>query len=265
MDGKSEAQKFFDSLPSGENEEKFNFFEEKQETPVKEEPVTPSTLPEKEETKEGKDFKMQPNRRERRSAQMRFYEEQLAAERAARERLETMILERQGETKSSSVDPRIQRLLFEVKTPEEGTRLFNEIINEIREEVAKPYREFEEARKAEQALESEFDQAIEHGLEDVEETFGVDLTSRSAQKLRSDFLDFVEELSPEDSFVNFEKAWQLFSQNNAAKPSQAEIDRKKQIASRSVQRSSPARPAPEKLQPMTFDKVDNIFSRWRSN
>lgn len=261
-EGKTEAQKFFDSLPEeNQQEEGFSFFEKKkeeQQQPEKvETPVEPT--PEKEEDEQYSEKR--PNRRERRSEQMRFYEQMIAEERAVRERLETMLLERTQEKSTQEEDARLTRLFGDTPQGKEASRIVQELLSETKEQAIAPYRELEQQRQAETELEARFDQEIEDGLANVEDEFGVDLTSRSARQLRSDFLDFVDELSPEDSFVNFEKAWQVFQANQSAKPSSEEIDRKKQIASRGVQRSSPARPDPSKAEPMSFDKWDSIKSK----
>jgi hypothetical protein len=261
---KSEAEKFFDSLPSEEgNNEEFSFFEKpsaEKPTPEKEEaPVV--TTPEKDKD-DDEQQQRRMNRRERRDQENNFWKQQLEAERQSRERLETELLrQRNSEKQTEEVDSRLTRLFGDTPQGKEASRIVQELLHETREQAQAPYADLEKQRQAETEAEARFTEEIEDGIATVEDEYGIDLTSRSARQMRSDFLDFVDELSPEDSFVNFEKAWPLFQASQKATASPEEIARKKQIAGRSSPRGSAQRPDTSKLQPVSFEQVDNIFSR----
>lgn len=249
----SEAQKFFDSLPSEKDEEKFDFFQKpegqevKEPEPKEEEPK--EVVPEKDEEEPRK------NRQERRREQNRFWEEQLARERERAERLETELLKRAAPTQEET-DARLTRLFGDTPQGKEASRIVSELLKETEERAVAPYRELSAERQAELEAESTFTEQIEDGIETIEDTYGIDLSSRSARQMRSDFLDFVDELSPEDSLVNFDKAWSLFQQTQKAPKDAETIQRKKEIASRSIQRSTTARPE-VKTMPVSFDTLEN--------
>lgn len=260
MKPQSEAEKFFASLPSEAEEKKdFQFFEPTKQEELKVEEPVEEPKPEKVEDSEEEQTR-RPNRQERRREQNKFWEEQLARERERAERLETELLKRTQPQTQEEVDSRLTRLFGDTPQGKEASRIVLELLKETEERATTPYRQLEQSREEEQQAEAHFDEVIADGLEAVEDTYGVDLSSRSAQKVRSDFLDFVEELSPEDSLVNFEKAWSLFQATQKAPRDAETIVQKKAIASRSIQRSSAARPD-VKTEPITFDKVNNIFDR----
>lgn len=94
-------------------------------------------------------------------------------------------------------------------------------------------------RQAEKEAEDELDNAFET----IEEQFDVDLTSPRSQKVRSDFLTFVERIAPKNrdgeiiDYPDMTSAWETFSeiQKSSAQPNKA-----KQYASRGIARSSEA-------------------------
>lgn len=92
----------------------------------------------------------------------------------------------------------------------------------------------DQSRQAELAAENELATA----LEDIEDTFNVDITTKSdtAVRNRKAFLGFVEEIAPKDSagnvvsYPDFRKAFEVFQRLN--KP--ASNDRAKELASKSM-------------------------------
>lgn len=254
----TEAEKFFDSLPKEADEPQFDIFKE---TPAKEEPKVEKE-PEKEAPKPEKEpEEPRQTRREKRQEQMRYYENMLASERAAREELSKRLdkFER-GEIKE--VDPNIRRLLYEVKDPEEGTKAFDSLLQKIRTEAAEDaYQRIRQEREEEDSEVNGLADQIADGLEAIEDRYGVDL--QKDPKTKDEFLDFVESISPRnsDDLADMETAWPLFQANRKAPQSPETVARQKQIASRSMQRSSTAKPTPENVRPLTFGSLDSVWER----
>lgn len=262
MKPESEADKFFNNLPSEKAEPDFQFFEpvKAKEPNEEKEEAQEETKPEKEEDSEEQPEK-RPNRQERRQERNKFFEEQLAKKDTMLEQLQTELLRRNQSDSKEEVDTRLTRLFGDTPEGKEASRIVSELLKETEERAVAPYRELTQSQREEAESEARFGEQISEGLATVEDTFGIDLTSRTSQKVRAEFLDFVDELSPEDSLVNFPKAWELFQSNQKAPRDMATIERKKEIASRSIQRSSPARPDVTKLEPMSFDKVETLWGK----
>ncbi len=92
---------------------------------------------------------------------------------------------------------------------------------------------------------TEFENIIESSLEDLEEEYGVDLTSNTpaAKKARSEYLDLVQRLSPKDaegnvtSYADFQATWDIYQSNRPVAPTDT---RKKDLASRSISQGGDA-------------------------
>ncbi len=97
--------------------------------------------------------------------------------------------------------------------------------------------EIQADRQAEEELESAF--------ENIEENYGVDISSNNslAKKTRQEFVSFIERIAPKDregnviDYPDMTSAWETFSELKKATPSRA-----KELASRSMARSSEASP-----------------------
>jgi hypothetical protein len=116
-------------------------------------------------------------------------------------------------------------------------------------------REVESDRKAEEEL--------DNSLEEIEETFNIDLTSNSpvARKTRVDFMKFVEKIAPKDrngeitEFPDMNAAFETFqSTRQVAQPSRA-----KDLAARGVARSGEVSSKPQER--VTFDNMDSFFDK----
>ncbi len=113
--------------------------------------------------------------------------------------------------------------------------------------------EAEEEKKAIEMLDS--------SLENIEQQYSVDITSNTpvSRKLRTDFLKFAEKLAPKDSegnivdYPDMSTAFEIFNEKNAKNQ-----DKAKDLASRSMSRSSEVKQPQEKI---TFDNMDNFFDR----
>lgn len=124
-----------------------------------------------------------------------------------------------------------------------------EHLREIRQQ------ELQDDRDAEEELENAFDE--------IEESYGVDLTSGTAisKKTRSEFVTYVERIAPKDRYGDIREypdmnaAWETFSElrKGTQTPSRA-----KELASRGMARSADAQvAAPQKR--VTFEDADNFI------
>jgi hypothetical protein len=263
----SEAQKFFDSLPSDKEKPDHQFFEkptaEKREAEVSSSKEEPAPEPEKDEDAEVKRM----NRQQRREASMRYYEQQLAEERAARERMEDQLKALSQKDKDDQ-DDRLKELFGDTPEGKKASKIIQELLSEKEQSAVEKAREYYQQSQDEVSKEEEAHLGeIYSSLEAIEDEHGVDLTSKEASGIRADFLDFVENLSPKDArgelmaYADFDNAWELFAQTRKATKSPETQARQKQLASRGVQRSATQRPDPTKLEPMTFEKAGNMFDK----
>lgn len=244
------AADFFNSLPSEkETEPVFNFMEEPEKQPVQKE-EEPAPIADEEEAERKK-----PLRAERRSEEQRkYYEEKLSEEREARIRLEEQVKAIASGNKREA-DPDIKRLLTEVKDPEEASQIFESLLSKVRQEAeTSAFEKYRAAQSEGEAEVSKLAATINEKLEAIEDRFGVDLTDDKAT--RTAFLDFVNSIAPEDSdeLPNMNAAWKLFQTSQKAPAGNTQ--RKSQISSRSMTRSSTTRPEGKDIKPMTFDALN---------
>lgn len=103
---------------------------------------------------------------------------------------------------------------------------------------------------------------IENGFELIEDTFGVDINSNSAnaRRMRSDFIDFVKKISPKDedgdimALPDFVETFEVYQSTR-----QRQNTRAKELASRSMGRSSDTAEAPANRD-VSWRAVDKWFS-----
>lgn len=260
MDLKQAANEFFNNLPTeSETEKDFKIFEEpKVETKQETAEPTPATQEASEETSEetsgiSERPQRKPTRAERRFEEHRQQmEEELAR---ARERIAVLEHDRTQSGKSEEVDPNIKRLLYEVKDPEEGTKVLNDILKNMSAKMREEFRaELETMRASEEGEVDQLYGEIERNIESIEDRYGVDLTDDV--DTRNAFLDFVESIAPanSDELPNMEAAWRYFQSTRKAGPSN--VARKQEIASRSMTRSVNSKPKPENVKPVSFDEIN---------
>jgi len=122
-------------------------------------------------------------------------------------------------------------------------RVRQEALNDIQSRV-------DSEKQAEvQALEE-----VSNALDDIEDTFNVDLTNNT--KLRNGFLDFMGKISPKDAngniiaYSDFNEAFKTFKEMNKA-PSN---DRAKDLASKSMSNQTTIKPAEQSVN--SFDDFD---------
>lgn len=112
-------------------------------------------------------------------------------------------------------------------------------------------REIAQDRAAEQELEDAFD--------DIEDSYGVDITSNNAiaRKTRQEFVTFVEKIAPKDrngeiiDYPDMNSAWETFSQ---IKKATTVPSRNKELANRGMARSTETPIGPQKR--VTFNDAD---------
>lgn len=112
--------------------------------------------------------------------------------------------------------------------------------------------------KEQEAIEAdkEAEEELENAFDNIEENFGVDITSNApiAKKTRQEFVSFVEKIAPKDhngdivDYPDMQSAWETFSEMKKATSTPS---RAKELASRSMQRSSEATVEPNERRSRT--------------
>lgn len=172
--------------------------------------------------------------------------------------------------KAQKSQPSVERQFIEdtKQDDDEGTAILERIIgNDTPEKVAaikdfKKYLSSLEEKGADRAMnqlqqreeearqeEAQASEEIEEGFENIEDTFGVDISSNTptARKTRNEFIDFIKRVAPKDSEGNvtalpdLTETFELY-QSTQTKPSNT---RAKELASRSMARSSSMSETPQ--------------------
>lgn len=120
-----------------------------------------------------------------------------------------------------------------------------------------------EAQQKEIEADAQAEEELDNSLDEIEETFGVDITSNSpvARKTRVDFLKFVEKIAPKDrdgnliGYPDMLSAFETFQERKTAPAS----TRAKDLASRSIGRSAEVSNKPQER--VTFDNMDSVLER----
>lgn len=196
----------------------------------------PAKVEGEEEGTEGEPHK---NRRHRR------WEDRLGQrerELIAREARLSAIEELGGAPSSTDVDPRLLRLYGDNEQGRLAAALTAEVLSDAtRQAEDRAYARFEREQEAAVAEERDSEAFIDDQLEALEDDNNIDLTSNApaARKVRRDFLELVEKLSPKDDegniteYADFGSTFDLYRQQSAAAPSAA---RNKELAGRGMQK-----------------------------
>ncbi len=146
------------------------------------------------------------------------------------------------ETRGMTVDQRLIQLYGDDENGRKAAQITQSLLadtaKQAREEALK---ELQTARQAEAREVKENEDLLDEKFEDIEDKFNVDLTSDApaARKLRAEFIELVEDLSPKDKdgniidYPDFEKSFDVL-QRTREKPSN---QRQKDLASRGMVRS----------------------------
>lgn len=191
-------------------------------------------------------------------------------------------IEKEIEKRMSGVEPRvIEREVAPSTDTDPLTDVLTRIIGNDTPEKISAIKDFQQAlasreervrqealdeidRRVDEEREAEIEAQNElvEGFESIEDTFGVDITSNkpSAVATRKEFVDFIQRIAPKDEdgqvveFPDLEETFRLFQDTKkGAQPS----NRAKELASRSVGRSSDSTVAPQ-----TTDKSWNAVEKW---
>ena len=116
-----------------------------------------------------------------------------------------------------------------------------------------------QAEQEEVKADQEAEEQLANAFENIEENFDVDITSNNAlaKKTRQEFVSFVEKIAPKDrngdivDYPDMNSAWETFSE---IKKSTATPSRAKELASRSMARSSEA-PSIKDTKGLNFDNI----------
>lgn len=124
------------------------------------------------------------------------------------------------------------------------------------------FNKLSEERERELREEKEAEEYLVNAIDDLEDTFNVDLTSKDpvAKKTRVDFLKFVEKIAPKDSegnIINYPDMTSAFETFQATRPKNNSNEKAKDLASRSMSRSGDSISTPEKR--VTFDNIDEVL------
>jgi hypothetical protein len=247
----SAVDDFFKDLPSEDKKEQ-DIFDDKKKDEVKKE-EKPS------EEDEAPDSVK--NRRHRR------LEQQLQKEResniALNERIKILSeTERAIKESDGTIDPRLIRVFGPTDEGKEVARHFSEILSEVKESTRdETLREIEQKQIDEQREQKEYESFIDSELESLEDQYNLDLTSDApaARKVRREFLELVEKLSPKDDdgtitgYADFQSTFEVYQKTKEEKPDNS---RRKEIASRSMQSSDKSE---------TETKVTPGFGGWRKD
>lgn len=244
----NELEKFFSDLPS-EDKKPADVFDEIK--PAKQEEIAPNT--------DGEPVPLdnEPRKnREHRRLQEKFQRER-ESNIALNERIK-LLSEVDRITKSSEPsDIPSEWVALYGDTPESQKawklqeRLLDQHTQRAKEEALLEY----EARQ-QQAVEEQqgFESFIDDQLENLEDTYNVDLTSDApkARKARREFLELVQNVSPKDGdgsitgYADFNSTFELYHKTQTTeRPSEVSL-RQKELSSRSMQR-----PAQNGSQPQT--------------
>lgn len=241
----NEIDEFFKGLPA-EDKKEADVFNDKSKATTEE--VVPKVDDKKEDDVDGK-----KNRRHRR------LEEKLQSEResniALAERVKILSEQQQfeRETKHEGLDPDLVRVFGDTDAGKEVARIMAEKIalaTETAEERA--LKKFEERQLEAQREQKEFESFIDSELESLEDQHNIDLTSDSpqARKARREFLEMVQNLSPKDengtitAYADFDSTFNVYQSTHQEK---VDASRQKEIASRSMQRSTQNAETPQNI------------------
>lgn len=237
----NEEGEFLKDLPKEEEEDAFA-----------KKPEDTGTTPEQGEEKEGAvNEKLLTNRYARRMAQR--YQAEREANIALNARLQAI-----SEAKETSQSPSVEEDFLKIIEPIYGnatpegktaTELLKQGLKKVYEKAAEraeqvksdTIREYEERQSRESQAVAEEEDAIEEGLESIEEEYGADLSDSDT---RRGFLTLLERMSPKDrdgnivEYADFGATWEMFEATREKGSSRA-----KELAGRSMTRSGSSQPS----------------------
>lgn len=248
----NEIDKFFGDLPSEDLQEQ-DVFGEKGGQKV-EDTTTQVVVEPKVPAKDGEGTEPHKNRKHRRwETNLDQRERDLIAREA---RIEALAGISQNNSSSSSDMPAEWVALYG-NTPESKQawqlqeKMFKDASERAKTEALKEFESKQEASRKEQ---KQFESFIDNELESLEDEYNVDLTSDApaARKARREFLELVQNLSPKDAsgtitgYADFDSTFQVYQKTRSVEKTGENVDRKKEIASKTMQQSAPGAVESEK-------------------
>lgn len=154
-------------------------------------------------------------------------------------------------------------------TPEKvhALKMLKKTVGEMEDKASqKAINALQRERQQEVEAEAEATEELASGFENIEEEFGVDLTSNSAQavKTRNDFVDFIKLVAPKDKegqVTDYPDLTRTFEVFQSMKKSEARPNRAKEIASRSMARSSEVSVGVPKGGPKNWDEFQRMINK----
>lgn len=237
--GQETVTEFFNNLPTEDKSEKADIFAK---------PTEPVIAVEKTDDDEHIDDSIK-NRRHRR------LEAKLQAERetniALNERIKVLSEIDKFAKETPDVDPDILRMFDPSDNGKQNALILSRKLSEIQEKAEeRAVARIEKEKEKESAEFTEAGNFIDSQLETLEDTYKVSFYgSKKADDLRSQFLEFLEEISPKDKegnlkdYADFESSFETFVElQSKSKPDNS---RQREISSRSMQRSQSSQTAPK--------------------
>lgn len=245
MEQKNSVDEFFEKLPV-EDKEDANIFDEipkeggtvakpQEQTQKEEDNVDPEKVPESIK-----------DRRHRR------LEQRLQTEResniALNARLQALSeMDKFAKDNEGEVNPEIAKMFDSSELGKENAIRLSHALKSVKEEAKlEALREIEEQQTKLQEEERQISDMLDNEFEAIEDTYNVDITSNSpkANKMRREFIEMIEQLSPKDEegnikeYADFDSVFRTYQKSRTEdKPDNT---RQKEIASRSMQRGGQA-------------------------
>lgn len=177
-----------------------------------------------------------------------------------------------AEPVSKETDDEITDVLTRIignDTPEKqaGIKDFRKVLAGLEEKGAqKALAQLEQQAQAEREKDEKAQQELESSFEDIEESYGVDLSSNTAtaRKTRSEFIDYIRKIAPKNSegeviaFPDMSSAFEEFQ--SKAKPT---ASRAKELASRGMSRSTDASATPV-VTDKSWKGIEKLFNNLSS-
>lgn len=151
-------------------------------------------------------------------------------------------------------------------TPEKMSAIkdFKKVLLDREEKGAeKALKQFRDMQEEEKKAAKEALAEVENGLESIEETFNVDLSSDTplAKKTRTEYLNFVQRIAPKNeeggvaSYPDFQETFKLFQETKKSPPQ----TRAKALASRGMSRSTEA--STPAVKGNSWSEVEKFFNK----
>ncbi len=144
------------------------------------------------------------------------------------------------ETNKDDTDPRFLRIYGDKPETREAWQIQKELFSEYAEKIKQQtLQEIEEEQRKSQSEQREYESFIDSELESIEDEYNIDVTSDSpqARKVRREFLELVQTVSPKDedgmveSYADFGEVFKLYQTKSATKEDNS---RRNEIASNSM-------------------------------